>query len=152
MNDALQILEHPGGRTMTTIGPTFPAHIAVSQAQARLVADQTANADASIIKLDEQSVQIAEQIERDAEDSHRHHPDDERWGVTLAVAASASDAGAQPSIPMKRGEAAGSRQRVCCWPTQGDESEPFARDVLIQNQYRQRKQQANSAKQRDRDE
>jgi hypothetical protein len=66
MNDSLQILEHPGGRTMTTIGPTFPAHIAVSQAQVRLVADQTANADASTIKLDEQSVQIAEQIERDA--------------------------------------------------------------------------------------
>ena len=51
---------------MTTIGPTFPAHIAVSQAEVRLVADQTANADASTIKLDEQSVQIAEQIERDA--------------------------------------------------------------------------------------
>jgi hypothetical protein len=66
MNDSLQILERPGGRTMTTIGPTFPAHIAVSQAEVRLVADQTANADASTIKLDEQSVQIAEQIERDA--------------------------------------------------------------------------------------
>ena len=51
---------------MTTIGPTFPAHIAVSQAEVRLVADQTASADASTIKLDEQSIQIAEQIERDA--------------------------------------------------------------------------------------
>ena len=51
---------------MTTIGPTFPAHIAVSQAEIRLVADQSANADASTIKLDEQSIQIAEQIERDA--------------------------------------------------------------------------------------
>ena len=51
---------------MTTIGPTFPAHIAVSQAEVRLVADQSANADASTIKLDEQSIQIAEQIERDA--------------------------------------------------------------------------------------
>ena len=51
---------------MTAIGPIFPAHIAVNQAQVRLVADQTANADASTIKLDEQSVQIAEQIERDA--------------------------------------------------------------------------------------
>src|ERR1700716_298798 len=58
MNDSLQILEHPGGRTMTTIGPTFPAHIAVSQAQVRLVADQTANADASTIKLNEQSLQM----------------------------------------------------------------------------------------------
>ena len=66
MNDSLQILEHPGGRTMTTIGPTFPAHIAVSQAEIRLVADQSANADASTIKLDEQSVQTAEQIERAA--------------------------------------------------------------------------------------
>jgi hypothetical protein len=51
---------------MTTIGPTFPAHIAVSQAEVRLVADQTANAAASTIKLDEQSVQTAEQIERAA--------------------------------------------------------------------------------------
>jgi len=51
---------------MTTIGPTFPAHIAVSQAEVRLVADQTANADASTIKLDQQSVQTAERIEQDA--------------------------------------------------------------------------------------
>jgi hypothetical protein len=66
MNDSLQILEHPGGSTMTIIGPTFPAHIAVSQAEVRLVADQTTNAGASTIKLDEQSLQIAEQIERNA--------------------------------------------------------------------------------------
>ena len=51
---------------MTTIGPTFPAHIAVSQAEVRLVADQTANADASKIKLDQQSVQTAERIEQEA--------------------------------------------------------------------------------------
>jgi hypothetical protein len=51
---------------MTTIGPTFPAHIAVSQAEVRLVADQTANANASTIKLDQQSVQTAERIEREA--------------------------------------------------------------------------------------
>ncbi|HMH59976.1 MAG TPA: hypothetical protein VK678_03785 [Bradyrhizobium sp.] len=51
---------------MTTIGPTFPAHIAVSQAEVRLVADQTANADASTIKLDQQSVQTAERIEQEA--------------------------------------------------------------------------------------
>jgi hypothetical protein len=51
---------------MTTIGPTFPVHIAVSQAQVRLVADQIANADASTIRLDEQSVESAEQIERAA--------------------------------------------------------------------------------------
>jgi len=51
---------------MTTIGPTFPAHIAVSQAEVRLVADQTASADASTIKLDQQSLQTAERIEQDA--------------------------------------------------------------------------------------
>jgi len=51
---------------MTTIGPTFPAHIAVSQAEVRLIADQTANADASTIKLDQQSVQTAERIEQEA--------------------------------------------------------------------------------------
>jgi hypothetical protein len=51
---------------MTTIGPTFPAHIAVSQAEVRLVADQTANADASTIKLDQQGVQTAERIEQEA--------------------------------------------------------------------------------------
>ena len=51
---------------MTTIGPTFASHIAVSQAEVRLVADQTANADASTIKLDQQSVQTAERIEQEA--------------------------------------------------------------------------------------
>ncbi len=54
---------------MTTIGPTFPAHIAVSQAEVRLIADQTANADASTIKLDQQSVQTAERIEQEAASS-----------------------------------------------------------------------------------
>jgi len=51
---------------MTTIGPTFPAHIAVSQAEVRLVADQIANADASTIKLDQQNLQTAERIEQEA--------------------------------------------------------------------------------------
>ena len=51
---------------MTTIGPTFPAHIAVSQAEVRLVADQTANADASTIKLAQQGLQTAERIEQEA--------------------------------------------------------------------------------------
>jgi hypothetical protein len=51
---------------MTTIGPTFPAHIAVSQAEVRLVADQTANVDAATIKLDQQSLQTAERIEQEA--------------------------------------------------------------------------------------
>jgi hypothetical protein len=51
---------------MTTIGPTYPAHIAVNQAEVRLVADQTSNAGASTIKLDRQSVKAAEQIEEAA--------------------------------------------------------------------------------------
>jgi hypothetical protein len=51
-------------RDMSTIGPTYPAHIAVNQAEIRLVADQTSNADASTIKLDQQSVEVAERIEQ----------------------------------------------------------------------------------------
>jgi hypothetical protein len=51
---------------MTTIGPTYPAHIAVSRAEVRLVADQTSNAGPSKIKLDQQSIETAEQIEQDA--------------------------------------------------------------------------------------
>ena len=51
---------------MTTIAPTYPAHIAVSQAEVRLVADQTSNAGASTIKLDQQSVETPEQIEQAA--------------------------------------------------------------------------------------
>jgi len=50
----------------TTIGPTYPAHLVVSQAEVRLVADQTANAGPSTIKLDQQSVQAAEQLEEAA--------------------------------------------------------------------------------------
>jgi hypothetical protein len=50
---------------MTAISPTFPAHIAVSQAEVRLVADQTSHAASSMIKLDQQSVETAEQMEHD---------------------------------------------------------------------------------------
>jgi hypothetical protein len=49
---------------MSTIGPTYPAHIAVNQAEIRLVADQTSNADAATIKLDQQSIEAAERIEQ----------------------------------------------------------------------------------------
>jgi hypothetical protein len=48
---------------MSTIGPTYPAHIVVSQAEVRLVADQTANADTATIKSDLQSVEAAQEIE-----------------------------------------------------------------------------------------
>ena len=42
---------------MSTIGPVYPAHIVVSQAEVRLVADETANANAATIKSDQQRVE-----------------------------------------------------------------------------------------------
>jgi hypothetical protein len=48
---------------MSTIGPTYPAHIIVSQAEVRLVADETANAGAATIKSDQHQVEAAEEIE-----------------------------------------------------------------------------------------
>ena len=38
---------------MSNIGPTYPAHIVVSQAEVRLVADETTNATAATIKSDQ---------------------------------------------------------------------------------------------------
>ena len=48
---------------MSNIGPTYPAHIVVSQAEVRLVADETTNASAATIKSDQQRVQAAEEVE-----------------------------------------------------------------------------------------
>jgi hypothetical protein len=48
---------------MSAIGPTYPAHIVVSQAEVKLVADQTAKANTATIKSDQQSVEAAQQIE-----------------------------------------------------------------------------------------
>jgi len=48
---------------MTMIGPTYPAHIAVSQAEVRLVADQTSNAELTTIKAYEYSLSNAQEIE-----------------------------------------------------------------------------------------
>jgi hypothetical protein len=48
---------------MTTIGPTYPAHIVVSQAEVKLVADQTSNAALPTIKVDERSLSNAQEIE-----------------------------------------------------------------------------------------
>jgi hypothetical protein len=48
---------------MTIIGPTYPAHIAVRQAEVRLVADQTSNAELTTIKADEYSLSNAQEIE-----------------------------------------------------------------------------------------
>ena len=48
---------------MSTIGPTYPAHIIVSQAEVRLVADETANATAATIKSDQHQIEAAQEIE-----------------------------------------------------------------------------------------
>ncbi len=48
---------------MSNIGPTYPAHIVVSQAEVKLVADETTNASAATIKSDQQRVEAAQQAE-----------------------------------------------------------------------------------------
>jgi hypothetical protein len=51
---------------MTTISPTYPAHVLVNQAETRLIADETSNADATTLQVDKRSIQSAEQIEQSA--------------------------------------------------------------------------------------
>jgi hypothetical protein len=48
---------------MSNIGPTYPAHIVVSQAEVRLVADETTSASAATIKSDQQRVKAAQELE-----------------------------------------------------------------------------------------
>ncbi len=48
---------------MSNIGPTYPAHILVSQAEVRLVADQTGSATAATIKSDQSQIEAAQEIE-----------------------------------------------------------------------------------------
>lgn len=48
---------------MTTIGPTYLAHIFVSQAEVKLVADHTSNVASATIKADELSLSNAQEIE-----------------------------------------------------------------------------------------
>ena len=48
---------------MSTIGPTYPAHIIVSQAEVRLVADETGSATAAKIKSDQNKIEAAQEIE-----------------------------------------------------------------------------------------
>jgi hypothetical protein len=48
---------------MTTIGPVYPAQFIVSQAEIRLVADETANANAATIKSDQNQIAAAQEIE-----------------------------------------------------------------------------------------
>jgi len=48
---------------MTTIGPTYPAQFVVGQAEVKLIADQTSNAGPLALKVDEQNLNNAEEIE-----------------------------------------------------------------------------------------
>ena len=48
---------------MSTIGPVYPAHFVVSQAEVKLVADETNNANTATIKSDQQRLKTAQEIE-----------------------------------------------------------------------------------------
>jgi len=48
---------------VSSIGPTYPAHIFVSEAELRLVADQTANASTVVIATDQRRVEAAQELE-----------------------------------------------------------------------------------------
>ena len=48
---------------MTTIGISYPAHIAVSQAEVRLVADQTSKAATTTIEEDKKTLSNAQLAE-----------------------------------------------------------------------------------------
>jgi hypothetical protein len=48
---------------MSTIGPVYPAQLVVGQAEVRLVADKTSNADTETIKSDQQRVAAAQEAE-----------------------------------------------------------------------------------------
>jgi hypothetical protein len=48
---------------MSNIGPAYPAHIVVSQAEVKLVADETTNANTATIKSDQQRVEAAQEVE-----------------------------------------------------------------------------------------
>jgi hypothetical protein len=54
----------PEGRgRMSNIGPTYPACVIVGQAEVRLVADQTSNANAETIKSDQNRIEVAQELE-----------------------------------------------------------------------------------------
>jgi hypothetical protein len=51
------------GRNMSSIGPTYPAHFIVGQAEVKLVADQAENADSGMIRSDQNRVEAAQEVE-----------------------------------------------------------------------------------------
>jgi hypothetical protein len=48
---------------MSTIGPAYPAQTVVSQAEVKLVADETSNVNTATIKSDQNRVEAAQEIE-----------------------------------------------------------------------------------------
>jgi hypothetical protein len=48
---------------MSIIGPVYPAHIIVSEAEVKLVADETTNANTVTIKSDQHQVEAAQEVE-----------------------------------------------------------------------------------------
>jgi hypothetical protein len=48
---------------MSAVGPVYPAQIVVSQAELKLVADETDNANTETIRSDQQRVTAAQEIE-----------------------------------------------------------------------------------------
>jgi hypothetical protein len=48
---------------MSQVGPVYPAQIAVSQTEIKLVADKTADATSITIKSDQQHVEAAQEVE-----------------------------------------------------------------------------------------
>jgi len=64
MNDSLRkYTDLQQGGNMSAIGPTYPTHFIVSQAEVRLVADQAENANSGTIKSDQNRVEAAEELE-----------------------------------------------------------------------------------------
>ena len=48
---------------MSTVGPVYPAQIVVNETEIKLVADETADAGTATIKLDQQRIAAAQEIE-----------------------------------------------------------------------------------------
>jgi hypothetical protein len=63
MNESLQNLEELQEGDMSTIGPAYPSQTVVSQAEVKLVADETADVDTATIKSDQNRVEAAQEIE-----------------------------------------------------------------------------------------
>jgi hypothetical protein len=57
------LFERTSGGNMSAIGPVYPAQIVVIQAEIRLVADETGNANTEAIKSDQQRVATAQEVE-----------------------------------------------------------------------------------------